>query len=223
MDDNTVVTNGITLLAGLGGAILGSWVSGRIARSHAKDEKTNRQKAEYFKVMIKCSLIQSDFVNLKRAIDESVAAADKNGMADQSKWTKVQANPDEFEKIVIAADDLVCLFEAREFDLLSGLVEIGMKHARLVGAFNTYSRLRSKLKDHMPNNEIKGPVVGADLNQADLLRLQPRFLELSSLLDSIDDLLPRYIVDSKLLSDKLGPAAIKYFEDPKFPTLRPAE
>jgi hypothetical protein len=220
MDNNTLITNLITLLAGLGGAILGSWVSGRIARSHAGAEKTNRQKTEFFKVMIKCSLIQSDFANLKRELDDAVVTADKNGLANQPKWTKVQSNPDEFEKIEITPDDLVCLFEAREFDLLSDLVALGMKHSRLIGAFNTYSRLRLEMKDHMPKSDVNGPVVGSLLTNEDLLRLQPRFLELSSLLESIDQLLPKYIQESTLLSEKLGPAAREYFEDKEFPILK---
>jgi hypothetical protein len=220
MDNNTIITNLITLLAGLGGAILGSWVSGRLARNHANAEKTNRQKTEFFKVMIKCSLIQTDLANLKRELDEAVVITDKNGLAHQPKWTKVQSNPDEFDKIEITPDDLVCLFEAREFDLLSDLVAIGMKHSRMIGAFNTYSRLRLEMKDHMPNSGVKGPVVGSILTNEDFLRLQPRFLELSSLLESIDQLLPRYVEESMQLSEKLGPAARKYFKDPKFPVLK---
>lgn len=220
MDNSTIITNFITLLAGLGGAILGSWVSGRIARNYADTEKTNRQKTEFFKVMIKCSLIQSDFTNLKHELDEAVVMADKNGLANQPKWAKVQSNPDEFEKIEITPDDLVCLFEAREFELLSDLVAIGMKHSRITGAFNTYSRLRLEMKDHMPKNDVKGSVVGSNLTKEDFIRLQPRFLELSSLLESIDQLLPRYVEESMLLSEKLGPAARKYFKDPKFPVLK---
>jgi hypothetical protein len=220
MDDSAIITNLITLLAGLGGAILGSWVSGRIAGSHADAEKVSKQKTEFFKVMIKSSLIQSDFTNLKRTLDDAVVEANKIGMTNQPKWTKVQSNPDEFEKIEITPDDLVCLFEAREFDLLSDLVAVGMKHSKMIGAFNTYSRLRLELKDHMPKSDMNGPVVGSLLNQDDLLRLQPRFLELSSLLESIDQLLPMYVQESSALSEKLGPAARKYFKDSKFPILK---
>jgi len=170
-------------------------------------------------VMIKSSLIHSDFTNLRREMNESVRKANEQGLVDRPKWTKVQANPDEFEKIEITPDDLVCLFEAREFKLLSDLVEIGMKHSRLFGAFNTYSRLRSELKDHMPIHEVTGPVLGSNLTSEDFLRLQPRFLELTSLLDSIDSLLPRYVEESKNVTEMLGPAARKYFKDPKFPLL----
>jgi hypothetical protein len=220
MDNSTIITNLITLLAGLGGAILGSWVGGRIAINQASDEKTNRQKTEFFKVMIKCSLIQSDFTNLKSEMDDAVVKAGEHGLENQPKWTKVQSNPDEFEKIKIEPEDLVCLFEAKEFDLVTDLVAIGMKHSRLIGAFNTYSRLRLEIKDHMPKSEINGPVVGSILNNEDMLRLQPRFLELSSLLESIEQHLPIYIKESTLLSEKFGPAARRYFKDPKFPMLK---
>lgn len=219
MDESIIIANGITLLAGFGGAILGSWVSGRIAKNHAEEDKKSRQKTEYFKMMIKASLIQSDFTNLKREMDESIATANGQGFGDRPMWTKVQANPGEFEKINITPDDLVCLFEAREFGILSDLVEIGLKHSRLVAAFNTYSQLRSELKDHMPVHDVTGPIVGSNLTESDMLRLQPRFFELSSLLESIYQLLPRYLEESEKLSKSLGPAARKYFNDPQFPVL----
>jgi hypothetical protein len=219
MDDNTVITNLITLLAGLGGAILGSWVSGFITRQHANTEKSDRQKTEFFKLMIKCSQIQSDFTNLLQGFNESITVADSNGLANMPKWAKIQSNPDDFDKIEVSPDDLVCLFEAREYNLLSDIVELEMKHVRLFGAFNTYSRMRMELKDHMPISDANGPVVGANLTEEDALRLRPRLLELSSLLESIFDLLPRYVDESKSISEKLGPAARKYFGDPKFPIL----
>lgn len=109
----SVITNFITLLAGLGGAILGSLVTGRVWESHARNAKKEKQRAELFKVVIKISLIQSDFVNLKREIDESVENANSNGLADMPNWTKVQSNPGNFERISVSPDDLVSFWRQK--------------------------------------------------------------------------------------------------------------
>lgn len=110
--------------------------------------------------------------------------------------------------------------EAKEYNLLSDIIELGMKHARVCDAFNTYSQQRLELKDHMPKNEISGPVVSSLLTKEDRLRLAPRFLELDSLLISIEKLLPEYIDKARSISNRLGPAARKYLNDPNFPLLR---
>lgn len=219
MADEALIANAINLVTGFGGAIIGALVSGYVVKSHTKEIRTNQLRAEFFRLMIKSSLIQTDFVNLRRSINESIETADKYGIQGMPLWAKVQANPSDFEKISITPDELTCLFEAKEFTLLTGLVELGLRHTRLFEAFNTYSRLRSELKDHMPKTDFKGPVVGSILTQDDHTRLQPRLLELGSLLDSVVGLLPKYVSDSKSICDSIGPAARKYFNDPKFPTL----
>ena len=216
----SVATNFITLLAGLGGAVLGSLVTGRVWEAHARNAKKEKQRAELFKVVITTSLIQSDFVNLKREIDESIKSANANGLADMPNWTKVQSNPGNFERISVSPDDLVSFMEAKEHNLLSDIIELGMKHARLCDAFNTYSQQRLELKDHMPKNSVSGPVVSSSLTKEDRLRLAPRFLELDSLLTSIEKLLPEYIERARSVTNRIGPAARKYLNDPNFPLLR---
>jgi hypothetical protein len=216
----SVITDFITLLAGLGGAVLGSLVTGRVWESHARNAKREKQKAELFKVVIKTSLIQSDFVNLKREIDESIKNANANGLVEMPNWTKVQSDPGNFEQISVSPDDLVSFMEAKEYNLLSDMVELGMKHARICDAFNTYSQQRLELKDHMPQNSVSGPVVSSSLTEQDRLRLAPRFLELDSLLTSIEKLLPEYIEKARSVTNRIGPAARKYLNDPNFPLLR---
>ena len=219
MTDEALLGNVISLLTGFGGAIVGAFVSGYVAKSQTREIRKNQQKAEFFKLMIKSSLIQTDFANLQRMITDCIEIAKKNGNQEMALFGKVQSNPGDFDKIVIHPDELTCLFEAREFNLLSDVVELALKHTRLFEAFNAYSRLRSELKDMMPNNEINGSVVGSNLTADEIRRLQPRFLELGSLIDSVVKLLPEYVSVSESVCSKIGPAAQKFFGDQKFPTL----
>lgn len=219
MSDSFFDPNIVTLVAGFGGAVLGSVVSGLVTARQNSNARRIEQKAGIFKLMIKSSLIQSDFENLLNSIQDSVAEADRNGLRETPKWAKVQANAGAFDKISIDPEDLLCLFEAREFKLLNELVELGMKHGRVIDAFNLYSKLRTELKDHMPRHDIRGPIIGANLNPDDQLRLGPRFLELSSILDHLDKLLPRYLAEAANINTRIGPAARKFFKDKKFPIL----
>ncbi|MEP6828281.1 MAG: hypothetical protein ABJA10_09430 [Aestuariivirga sp.] len=222
MADDAILANVITILVGFGGAIVGACVSGHVAKQQLKEAKTQQQKAEFFKLMIRLSLVQTDFVNLKRSIDESIAEANAHGMNEMQTWAKVQGNAGDLDRISFSPDELTCLFEARQFDLITEIIGLGLKHTRLFDAFNTYSRLRVELKNHMPNDEVDGSFIGSNLTAADRQRLQPRFLELASLIDSILDLLPDYIEESTKVSSSIGPAARKYFGDNNFPVIASA-
>ena len=110
--------------------------------------------------------------------------------------------------------------EAKEYDLLNEIIELGMKHAKVCDAFNTYSQLRLELKDHMPNNVVAGPVVSSTLTKEEHGRIAARFLELESLLASVERLLPEYIEKARSVCSRIGPAARKYLDDSNFPLLR---
>ena len=99
MFDSFFDPNTVTLVAGFGGAVLGSVVSGLVTARQNSNARKIEQKAGIFKLMIKSSLIQSDFESLLNSIQESVDKADRNGLKEAPKWAKVQANAGAFDKI----------------------------------------------------------------------------------------------------------------------------
>ncbi len=169
--------------------------------------------------MIKLSLILTDFVNLKRLIDQQVAGAQQKGIENQPLWTMVKPSAGKLDRIIIEPSELVCLYEFRAFDTVTAIIEATMQHTTVVDSFNTYSELRMRLKDYMPSHSVEGAVVISALTSKQSLEVTPRLLELESTIGEINRMLPGFVQTTTDLVQSLGPLGKKIFADPKFPTI----
>ena len=190
MDNSAWWTNFFTLIAGLGGALLGAGATALLTWTLSRQDRRVKQKAEFFQLMIKLSLIQTDFVNLKNLIEKQVIEAQKSGIKNQPLWSMIQPNAGQLDRISIDPSELVCLYEARAFEAIAEIIEAGMMHATIVDAFNIYSELRINLKDYMPKHSVAGPLVTTVLSKEQLLEVTPRLMELESTIVMILERLP---------------------------------
>ena len=223
--------NLISLISGLGGAVLGAIVGGLISWILARqssiqtlkrdqEARSQVQKGNALSLMIKASLILSDVVSIRKIIDKSLMDANSNGLTDQPLWRRVVPIVSHYQVFNIDANELSPLIEAKANEIFYNATELFAQHATLLSALEKYSTLRSAIKHKISKHEIvKDNVIVSSLTESDIAALAPYELELESLIKEIMTQIPDLQKLAESVTFSIGPAIRDYFKDSSFPCL----
>lgn len=210
----------ISAIFGVVGTLVGaviSWVaSARIYKSQLKDSLLTSA----YSMIVQAQIAYSDFLSIKRHIDDSISEACKQNPSDDGQlWARVipiAGLPDPWK---LDSKDASFLARAREYELLKDTITLAMKHSALVGGMAQYNALRIELSRELHPEEEGGQMFGASLDRQEYLRLLPRMVELNSLITSLIEGLNEDIAFAQSVLKRLGPAGKRFFDDCKFPSL----
>jgi hypothetical protein len=220
----------IQMSATIVGAIIAAAVAFALARQSnlaiEKRDLTQRkqmQKSALLKLQLRASLLTSDVTSTMGTIDRMFIDANKAGRTGWPKHARIQSIIGSYEKISFPIEELEPLIEAKEFDLVQGLVEISMRHQSFLEAISTYSRLRLELKNKVTIANADNNVLGANLDAHEYKQLQPFLIELETLIDQAIKMGRDIETQARAITAKIGPAARLLLKDPTFPKLTFAE
>ncbi|TPM34457.1 hypothetical protein [Mesorhizobium sp. B2-3-5] len=218
-----------TLLAGFGGAVLGSVISAFVAFLLAKqtsretlerDEhaRVAEQQSYALRLMVKSSLILSDVVALKKLIDESLSNANDRGLTGLPLWKRVLPIVGSYQLYDVDAAELSPLIAAKDSDLMQTAVTLFMQHRNLVEVVRLYSEKRDGVKDIIKNHlAVEEGVITSGLTKEEHSRMVPLEIELESLIKSIRVMVSDLTEMGEKVTFGIGPAMRKFFGTDDFP------
>ncbi|MEW4459242.1 hypothetical protein AB1K42_14205 [Roseibium algicola] len=221
----------ISLISGLGGAIIGACVGGLIswliARQAAeltlkRDEEARikEQKGHALSLMIKASLVLADVVAISKLIDQSLSTANENGLTDQPLWRRIVPTISHKQIFEIEAVELAPLMEAKANEVVYAATELFMQHATLVTALEKYAVLRGEMKRLIPRHVgTKDTVVMSALSEQEAAALAPYELELESLITEVRSIIPDLRQKAEMVTFGIGPAIRLHYKADDFPML----
>lgn len=207
----------IALASGLGGAVLGSVVGGMIswrlqsqafarqAQSEAS-AKTEADRASTVRIMLGASLVLNDAIGTRDAIYSSLQKANEVGLSSQPLWHRVVPILGKPFENPISLDDLAPLITAREYDVVSRVVEMHMQHRVISQSLQVYSEKRTALNAMMPSRMVDrgSGLLSWEGNDEDTARLAPFTTELESLATILKDRVENFVPFAKKLNDDIG-------------------
>ncbi|MBO6857653.1 hypothetical protein [Roseibium sp.] len=221
----------ISLVSGLGGAVLGALIAGLIswvlARQSAKltlerDEaaREKEQMGHALSLMIKSSLILSDVVGLGNKIEEALRQTKEIGMPETPLWRRIPPTISHKQIYPVEAIELAPLLEAKEHDLVQTAIEVFLQHATLGTAAEKYNALRSEMKDRIPKHKgTDGNMVHSTLHESEVAALAPHELELETLITEILKSVQALKVSAEKVTFGVGPAIRAHYKTKDFPQL----
>ncbi|UES40373.1 hypothetical protein [Roseibium aggregatum] len=221
----------ISLISGLGGAIIGACVGGfiswLIARQAAnltlkRDEEARikEQKSHALSLMIKASLVLADVVAIAKLIDQSLSTANENKLTNQPLWRRIVPTISHKQTFEVEAVELAPLMEAKANEIVYAATELFLQHATLITALEKYAILRGEMKKLIPTHlGTKDTVVVSALTESEVAALAPYELELESLISEVRSMLPELREKAEKVSFGIGPAIRAYYEAEDFPML----
>lgn len=220
----------VELLIPIVGTIVGGAISATVAFILAKQsnaaieardlrQRKRTKKSALLNLQTRASILASDVASTMRTIDSMLAAANAEGRTGWPKHARITSIVGSFESVSFPIEELEPLVEAKEFDLIHGLVEVSMRHKEFSAAISTYSRMRLDLKDKVTISSAAGHVLSAELSKAQLQQLQPYLIELETLIDQAISMGRDIEKQAKSLVERIGPAARKFLADVTFPEL----
>lgn len=218
-----------TLLAGFGGAVLGSGMSAVVsfilakqtsAETLRRDSEVRRaeQKSYVLRLMVKSSMVLSDVVAIQKTIDQSLSNANDRNLTGEPLWKRVLPMIGSHQTFDIDPAELSPLIAAKDNDLMQASVTLFMQHHNLIEAIKVYAEKRDKVKNIVTTHfeEDRG-VITSGLTQAQASALLPLEVELESIITQIRSML----LDLNHIAEKvtygLGPAMRKYLGDDSIP------
>lgn len=222
-DTGVSIAEYATLLSGFGGAVLGSAMSAFVAlvlaRQTSKEtlqRDTNARVAQEhslaLRLMVKSSLILSDAIAIKKAIDESLSAANDARLTSRPLWVRVLPIVGSYQIYDVEAEELAPLIAAKNSDLMHVAVTLFMQHRNLVEIVKVYSDKRDRVKDIITNHiGVSAGIVTSGMTQEDVSRMVPVELELESLVGGIRSMLPGLIEMGEKVTFGIGPAMRKFY------------
>jgi len=198
--------------------VLAKQSNAAIEARELKQRKRN-QKSALLRLQTRASILASDVASTMRVIDNMLAEANAAGRTGWPKHARITSIVGSFETIEFPIEELEPLVEAKEFDLVHGLVEISMRHKEFSTAISTYSRMRLDLKDKVTISSASGHVLSAELSKAQLQQLQPYLIELETLIDQAMSMGRDIEKRANSLVEQIGPAARKFLTDNTFPNV----
>ncbi|WP_140749084.1 hypothetical protein [Mesorhizobium sp. B4-1-3] len=222
-----------TLLAGFGGAVLGSCLSAVVSfilakqasgetLSRDKEARRAEQKAYVLRLTVKASVVLSDVVAIQKTIDQSLSEANDRKLTGQPLWQRVLPIVGSYQTFDIDPSELSPLIAAKDNDLMQASVTLFMQHRNLVEAVKLYGEKRDKVKAIVMThfNEAEG-VITSGLTQDQMSALLPVGVELESIIKQIRAML----IDLKQIGERVtfgvGPAMRKYLGDDTIPVFGP--
>jgi len=182
-------------------------------------QRKQSQKSALLRLQTRASILASDVASTMKVIDIMLAEANAAGRTGWPKHARITSIIGSFETIEFPIEELEPLVEAKEFDLIQGLVEISMRHKEFSTAISTYSQLRLDLKNKVTISRSDGNVLSAELSQTQLQQLQPYLIELETLIDQAISMGRGIEKRANSLVQGIGPAARKFLADNTFPKI----
>ncbi|BAV45733.1 hypothetical protein MesoLj113a_41810 [Mesorhizobium sp. 113-1-2] len=222
-----------TLLAGFGGAVIGSVLSALVSFILAKqasaetllrdfEARLAEQKSYVLRLMVKASVVLSDLVAIRKAIDESLSNANDRNLTAEPLWKRVLPIVGSYQTFDIDAAELSPLIAAKDNALMQASVTLFMQHRNLIEAVRVYADLRGRVKEivvhHFGSSE---GVLTSGLTQEQMSKLMPLEIELESLIKTIRAMLTDLIPLAEKVTFEIGPAMQKFFGSQDFPVFAP--
>ncbi|WP_223475882.1 hypothetical protein [Oricola indica] len=219
----------VNLTSGFGGALLGALVGGFISwllakQSSAETLKRDReardeeQKSYALRLMVKASLVLSDVVAIKNAINQSLSDANERGLSHLPFWRRVIPIVPSSKSYEVDASELVPLIAAKEADLVTAATEVFMQHATLIAAIDTYFEKRGEIKKLIKRHSgVRDGVVMSELTESEIAALAPYELELESIIKEVRSALGPLQANAEKVTFGIGPAIQKHYGDKGFP------
>lgn len=218
-----------TLLAGFGGAVLGSGLSAVVSFIQAKrtsaetlrrDAESRRaeQKSYVLRLTVKASVVLSDVIAIRKTIDQSLSNANDRNLTSEPLWKRVLPMIGSHQTFDIDPAELSPLIAAKDNNLVQASVTLFMQHRNLVEAIKVYAEKRDKVKSIVTNHfeEDRG-VIKSGLTQAQASALMPLEVELESIITHIRGMLGDLNRLAEQVAFGLGPAMRKYLGDDTIP------
>lgn len=214
-------TDSATLIAGFGGAVIGSAISALMSwlllRQTSKEtlrrdsEARDREsEAAALRLMVKSSLILSDVAAIRKTIDSSLLEANDRQITDQPVWTRVLPIVGAEKKLTLEADDMAPLFELKEHELIYSATDLFQLQPVLISAINLFNRKREEARSISDAHSVGGDgIVNTEYTQAQYRRLLPIHIELEALIKEIRDLIPIVETKAETVTFGIGPAMRK--------------
>lgn len=218
-----------TLLAGFGGAVLGSGMSAVVsfilakqtsAETLRRDNEARRaeQKSYVLRLMVKASIVLSDVIAIQKTIDQSLSNANDRKLTGEPLWKRVLPMVGSHQTFDIDPAELSPIIAAKDNELMQASVTLFMQHRNLLEAIKAYAQKRDKVKDVVTNHfEENQGVITSALTQAQMSALLPLEVELESIITQIRAMLVDLKPTGERVTYSLGPAMRKYLGDNTIP------
>lgn len=142
-----------TLLAGLGGTILGGLISWAIARqtaaearATARENHRQSEKSNALKAVIKVAQLANNIYTIHRAIERPIAEARATGDYRIAIWPFLRPSTHVHSEINFAVDDLMSFTFAGKSNIIQEMIMLSSRHNTLSEAYSTYCRKREEFQ-----------------------------------------------------------------------------
>lgn len=215
---NVVSDDTTALLAGFGGALLGSVVSAFFswllhnASVKREIENENRQRVSNERAVALSALVRLQslinlVIDLRNRIVDCLAEAEAAGHGDFQAWQKVVPIAG-LPQVAAPFDvtEISLLLAAKHPETANELIRFHSRVESVVEAMRTYNILRSKLKDLMPAN-VTGRLGISSISLSDYAKTSSTIAEcqdlLGQILSAVAEDCPKGIEVSELLTSNL--------------------
>lgn len=176
----------IPVFFGFFGTLVGAVIGALTSFAVYSKQKFERQISDAYSVCIAVQMAFSDFIMLRRWLDDAPEKAKKEGIKPDFLWQIVEPFIAPPPAISLPTPQLAVFAEAKEYELLQNLVLLGLKHRATCEAVMAYTKYRTEMRDIMSKKigilQPQGSKSFASFfSKEELQQLQPRFAELESL------------------------------------------
>ena len=202
--------NFATLLAGLGGATIGSIISYLTARQSSKltldrDARARfaEERSQALSVMVTTMQLANRLHTLNLKLKDAVKGEDGDA------WQKLQAAPDEsIVPLTFDPKDLVPFVDQKSGELIHRLFLLADRTRSIESSFNVYGRLRLEFEDYiLPfSKHLPGDALLTSFPDDQLTVARYRINQLNGLIDQMRDYCARDLDDAKSIIDELNAA-----------------
>jgi hypothetical protein len=219
-----------TLLAGLGGALIGGIVS--YAMTHAgmthadrrdATQETNLQKVSSLAALLKAQQIANGIQTQKGYIVECREEANAAGMISAPLWRQVKIQVgNKIPAPIFATEELVPLMVSGNANLINECQIAALRYSGLISSFEAYNLKREELQKLIApysRPDVDGRVL-TELPADRHAEYSVRELEVESLIRAIVAAIESDLPEAISLCKNLSQAYKKHFNDPLFVSLK---
>lgn len=218
-----------TMIAGLGGAVVGALIAGIIswllamrtateARRAEYDRETQRIKAGLLQVQVKTLNVSNGFYTMKVAIDAAVEQATRSG--DQL-WRHLRQSAGPHTGITFEVSDYIPLLHGKGPDLITDLNLLVERYQSAVAGYSAYSSLRAAFQEFSAPYTEEVSVGGTGYGKAYLSKYPPdawkiakmKMNELEGLIKQLKDYVDTDGEEAKKLTRKVNEFATQRIEE----------
>lgn len=174
----------IGAVVGGGIALIGQLIAMRYERKKRAEDRLEVKRALAHSLLFKVLRIHTNFYGMYRHIEDHFERAERKGLQAQP-WQIVAplANPP--KHLHFSSDEMGMLLSLKDDDVFNSLASLDVVHNSLVDLFNLMMQLRMALTDSLKASGVEGVTVSGVVSREDWQRLQPKMLEVNSLIDAM--------------------------------------